>query len=341
MKRLGDEARRSRAPLPPEELVDAKCDRVHRDPGRARAARTGRPHRAGVTRETDRMTSPPTHLATDLIAKVDAAESRSAVGPLRGHLGASQIGRSCAREIWYSWRWSSRVSHPPRILRLFRRGHREEPEVARQLRAAGCDVITGGADGDQIRLAHPDHGGHVSGSCDGLVHGAPGIDGWAILEIKTISAKGHKKLTKEGVRVAKPEHWTQMQIYMQWADLRFALYWSVCKDNDEIHAEIVERDDDAADDIEDRIREIFESQTPPPRGYDAPSTPPCSWCDHRSVCWSAQPVPVPTCRTCTRAIVSLEGGSTWRCGRDGTRLTPAQQYAGCNRRLPVIQGWTA
>ena len=39
---LSAEAKAARKPLPPEELIDAKSERVHRDLGRARAARTVR-----------------------------------------------------------------------------------------------------------------------------------------------------------------------------------------------------------------------------------------------------------------------------------------------------------
>jgi len=46
---LSAEARAARAPLRPEELVGAQHDRVHRDPGRARAARTVRDSRRGTT----------------------------------------------------------------------------------------------------------------------------------------------------------------------------------------------------------------------------------------------------------------------------------------------------
>ena len=44
---LGAAARAARKPLPPGELFDAKSDRVHREPGRARAARTARNRRRG------------------------------------------------------------------------------------------------------------------------------------------------------------------------------------------------------------------------------------------------------------------------------------------------------
>lgn len=44
---LSAEARAARAPLRPEELVGAQHDRVHRDPGRARAARAVRKEGTG------------------------------------------------------------------------------------------------------------------------------------------------------------------------------------------------------------------------------------------------------------------------------------------------------
>lgn len=44
---LSAEAKAARKPLPPEELFDAQNDRVHREPGRARAARTVRNKRRG------------------------------------------------------------------------------------------------------------------------------------------------------------------------------------------------------------------------------------------------------------------------------------------------------
>ena len=44
---LSETARTARKPLPPDELHDAKSDRVHQEPGRGRAARTARGQRRG------------------------------------------------------------------------------------------------------------------------------------------------------------------------------------------------------------------------------------------------------------------------------------------------------
>ena len=47
LTQLSAAARAARKPLPPDELYDAKSDRVHQEPGRARAARTARGQRRG------------------------------------------------------------------------------------------------------------------------------------------------------------------------------------------------------------------------------------------------------------------------------------------------------
>ena len=44
---LNEAARAARKPLPPEELYDAKSDRVHQEPGSGRAARTARGQERG------------------------------------------------------------------------------------------------------------------------------------------------------------------------------------------------------------------------------------------------------------------------------------------------------
>lgn len=58
----------------------------------------------------------------------------------RTHLGASLIGRDCGRELWYVFRWVKQIKHDGRMLRLFRRGHFEEPRFASYLRGIGSDV---------------------------------------------------------------------------------------------------------------------------------------------------------------------------------------------------------
>lgn len=58
----------------------------------------------------------------------------------RGHLGASQIGRPCAREIWYGFRWAAPKAFDGRMLRLFATGFKYEDRFEAVLGAIGITV---------------------------------------------------------------------------------------------------------------------------------------------------------------------------------------------------------
>lgn len=58
----------------------------------------------------------------------------------RSHLGASQIGKECARELWYNFRWVKTIKFDGRMHRLFNRGHKEEDRFCEWLRGAGITV---------------------------------------------------------------------------------------------------------------------------------------------------------------------------------------------------------
>ncbi len=58
----------------------------------------------------------------------------------RGYLGASAIGKECARSLWYEFRKCSRPDFDGRLYRLFNRGHREEATFVEELRGIGCEV---------------------------------------------------------------------------------------------------------------------------------------------------------------------------------------------------------
>ena len=70
----------------------------------------------------------------------------------RKHLGASLIGDACSRKLWYTFRWvkkadfSSKTRSNGQVLRLFNRGHREEPAIIKLLEKSGhrfCQHLKG------------------------------------------------------------------------------------------------------------------------------------------------------------------------------------------------------
>ena len=156
--------------------------------------------------------------------------------------GASIIGKSCARALWYDFRWVTPSRFSGRLLRLFETGQLEEDRIVRNLRATGATVLELDPEtGRQFRVEA--HGGHFGGSLDGVAIGlleAPKT--WHVLEFKTHGVKSFADLTAKGVVLAKPQHAAQMQIYMHLTGITRALYMAVCKNTDALHIERVEAD---------------------------------------------------------------------------------------------------
>lgn len=273
-------------------------------------------------------------LAEQTLQAIDAATQASAEDGLRPHLGASLIGRSCSRALWYSFHWCTAPQHEPRILRLFLRGHREEDNLSNLLRSAGIKVMqVNPQTGKQFQFGNGHFGGSMDGACIGLPE-APKT--WHALEFKTHSAKSFNTLAAKGVKEAKPEHWAQMQCYMAWASLERALYVAVCKDDDRLHLERIDADKAAAKVFMDKAQRIIEAPTPPEGISTDASWYECKWCEHRDLCHGSA-APLPTCRSCSHS--TPEPGGTWTCARhQGKTLAVPEQKQGCqaHRVIPIL-----
>ena len=248
-----------------------------------------------------------------IVAKIYKAFEARAEDWRRQHLGASAIGRPCERAVWYSYRWASDPKFEGRILRLFRRGQNEEPDVIEDLLAAGFEVTGGPAPGKQWRWSDLD--GHFGGSMDGAIRGLPDDpDEWHVLEIKTHNKRSFEDLQKNSCPTSKPEHYAQMQVYMHLSGMQSALYLAVCKDDDRIHVERYSYRSEYAGELMERARRIIGHTYPPPRISDRPDYYICKWCDHYEVCHQGS-LPERNCRTCKSSAPIAD--AAWEC-RSGT-----------------------
>jgi hypothetical protein len=246
----------------------------------------------------------------------------------REHLGASLIGHDCDRHIWLSFRWATTPTWEGRMLRLFDRGKREEAVVAEELRAIGVDLHTD-ENGKQIDCR--DDTGHFGGSVDGIGKGFPEAPkSWAILEVKTHSAKSFTDMKKLGVAESKPQHYAQMQVYMGLLGVERALYFAVNKDNDEIYTEWVHFDAEAFDALRARAKRVIDSATPPAKLSEDPAHYKCKGCTFFSLCHE-QKVAEVSCRTCVQATPAERGA--WRCEAQDRLLDKAAQRTACDQHL--------
>ncbi len=271
---------------------------------------------------------PPPTPTLDAVYKAYEAEAGEG---LREHLGASLIGKECARALWYDFRWVTPVAWPGRMLRLFDTGQREEGRLVRDLRRTGATVLdVDPATGRQWRVEA--HGGHFGGSLDAVAIGlleAPRT--WHVLEFKTSATKGFQELRQQGVKEARPRHHAQIQVYLHLTGIGRAMYIVVCKETDELYIERIVADPVEGKRLLAKAGRIIFAQHPPSRISDDPNSFLCRLCEHRGLCHEGEAA-LRTCRSCLHST-PVEAG--WHCARWDGHPGPADQRRGCGAHLYI------
>lgn len=252
----------------------------------------------------------------------------------RNHLGASVIGKPCAREIWYIFRWAKQVQHKARILRLFDRGNLEEERFVSWLRKSGIHVVDRDPDtGKQLRIT--DHDEHFGGSLDANIFDSPDFpQEWALGEFKTHNDKSFKDLKKNGLKKSKETHFIQMQIYLHYSEYEGGLYMAINKNTDELYVEVVQYEKEVAEKYILRAKRIIDATEPPARVNGAsPGWYICRWCDFTEVCHNGAPMEM-NCRTCQHST-PIEKGQ-WKCLLYDFVLSREHQLMGCQSHEPIL-----
>lgn len=261
----------------------------------------------------------------------------------RTHLGASEIGERCERKLWYGFRWAYARTQIPRMVRLLNRGHLEEARFAALLETMGLAVATQDKLGKQFKLSLLD--GNYGGSCDCLL-AWPNSQTLIIGEFKTHNRDSFEELagplkewrayvngpdnpafTGKGVRLSKPKHYAQAQVYRAGFQAQATLYIAVCKDTDDLYAEWITDDGQAVGAATGKATRVIAAAMPPPKINASPGWHECRFCDARGICHNGAE-PERNCRTCKHGWPYKDG--IWLCMlREGMRLAKQQQLIGC------------
>lgn len=252
---------------------------------------------------------------TDLLAQINADLDKASVKLLdedfRNHLGASVIGKPCRRKAWLAFRWAYKEKFEGRMLRLFNRGHLEEPRNIGWLRAMGFEVREVNPDtGKQYRVAA--HHGHFGGSADAMML-APahyGLTAPILGEFKTHNDNQFKKLVSKGVHVSHPEHVAQTSCYGDGLGVEWTLYMGVNKNTDAVHFDWIKTDRHLSTMMLSKAGEVIFSQEPLPMISTHPSFDECKKCAAAGICHYRKP-PLKNCRTCRHAFPAENG--QWYC----------------------------
>lgn len=240
---------------------------------------------------------------------------------LRPYLGMSMLGHPCERYLWYAFRWCFQEYFTPRQIRLFGRGHREEPVLIEALNKLGIRFY---GEQDEVTSAFGHVKGHRDGACINVPE-APKTEHLA--EFKTMADKYFKDLKKNGVKVGFPKYFAQMQVYMKHYKMTRALFVAVNKNTDEVHTERVRYDHEYANNLDKKAEEIILAEEPPERKF-SDTWYECKWCAAQKICLGILPVEV-NCRTCKS--MDIYPAATWKCSLYDLELATAQQRKGCKK----------
>lgn len=262
----------------------------------------------------------------------------------RSHLGASLIGHECSRYLWYVFRWVKREKFDARMLRLFQRGHLEEPRFVEYLRGIGWEVSIGP---DVNFFPDAQHRvsavmGHFGGSLDGLARPQDcpiplpiERDPEAFLtEFKTNSTgQGFSGFFDKKVRRNKPRHWAQMNVYGVLWPLKHAVYMCVNKNDDDMYIEAVELDHDYGNELIGKAHSIIMSQEPPNRIAQTSAFHTCKFCDKNDLCFE-NARPEINCRSCKDAIPV--NNAEWFCRKHNDNIPSDFIRKGCDGYESII-----
>lgn len=262
-------------------------------------------------------------------------------GGHRRHLGASQIGHECSRNLWYVFRWVQASQFSGRMQRLFDRGHREEARFIEWLEGIGAHVVEfqPDADGNQNKgeQQYRVKGvlGHFGGSLDGQIKLPEryGVDFGMLSEFKTKSTgASFNKLKEKGVKIVAPQHFDQMCVYGRAYGYKYALYIVINKNDDDLHVEIVELDWNRGEQLERKAADVITSQVPPAKAANSPAHMVCKFCDFKDICHGDKMVEK-NCRSCAQASPTQDG--EWYCATHQGVIPSDFIPRGCDHYSPI------
>lgn len=233
--------------------------------------------------------------------------------PFRHHLGASILGHSCERYLFFTFRWVKLPDFSSRTLRIFERGHQEEDRMIALLRDIGMVIETVDPDtNEQIRAKGLP--AHIGGSMDGVLHvpaNHVGTYGTIMpLECKTHNKNSFGKTFGKDLHVSYAQHYTQGNIYATAMGSSHFMYIGLNKDNDSLDIQFPTVDTISANIYINRGRNVIHTDSVT-RLAKTEEKWRCKMCDFKELCYSSKPATSRNCRSC-KFYSPIEDG-TWLC----------------------------
>lgn len=248
-------------------------------------------------------------LADQIVSGIDAATALQ--GKHSWRVKPSSLGKECVAAGWYAFRWAKRVNKPGKVARIFAKGHDTEPRLIDYLRRSGWliadrDPSKIGTNFEQWNFKALD--GHLSAYLDGIgSHPVITAGAEILIEAKSYNKRRFNLLVSKGnVKLTDYEYYVQVCLYMAGYNLPWTLLICECKDDGDIHVEVIMRDDETAQRALNVGHTIKSNRIRPARVAESAAYHVCKTCDFLGVCHLGEPVEK-NCRSCL-SCVAIDGG---------------------------------
>lgn len=247
-------------------------------------------------------------------AKQAAEDAKVAADPRyqRPAIGVGGLGNDCMRALGYEYhrvpKDVERATKPGKLLRIFKRGHDAEANMAEWLKLAGFTMLTKDERGRQFRFddaPYEDGKGRIKGMVDGVITAGPAelvtsyqespehpakrfqLNYPMLWENKEVNNKKFNLFMKKGVRDVEIDYFTQAQMLMAHFNLSSCLFTAKNADSQEIFAELIQFDPRFAQAASDKAVRVISSRHAEElsRIAQAPDDFRCKFCDWPGRCW--------------------------------------------------------
>ncbi len=199
----------------------------------------------------------------------------------RYYIGASSIGNSCSRSIWYGYVGAESISPSPSLRSTFDIGKRLEGLLLDYMEHAGINIIRASKDNDDLFLSDEDVP-IFQGHCDAILEMDDGEN--VILEIKTANTASFSRFKYKGLMQWNEVYYSQIQSYMGMRKLNRAVLLAIDKNTSELHHEWVDYDDIFYNELKMKALAISTIGEPPMRINKNPIFYKCNICSYRKIC---------------------------------------------------------
>lgn len=199
---------------------------------------------------------------------------------LRNYIGASVIGSSCLRKIWYQWNGFKGSNIEPKFRRTFMMGKAIEIILLGLIDETDVVIECPREDNNFLSFADKDLP-YFQGNLDSLI---VTTDEKIILEIKSAKQSSYAKLLKHGVYHWDKGYYSQIQAYMGMSGIGKTIVLAWNKDNSELYDEFINYDQDFYDKLKSKAKLVYQAKDPLPRVSSDPCWFECKMCKFNEEC---------------------------------------------------------